>query len=514
MKSEVDRKTLNILERFVGTLSSVTNLSELGSAVETIVDNLVHAEYTGFYLFDHHQDRLKLLFAKGFTPEERAEAERTAMDRHPGAVFKTRLILHVPDTRREPSRSTSSARGFTVRSRLYLPVMSHDDCIGCFGLASSKPNAFSYDHIHVLRSVGNMASAVYQNLRSKEKIERLRHKQADRLASRYEFQELLTEISADLMRSPTVETDAAIEDALGKVGAFGGADHCYIFQFSDDGRRMSNTHEWCAPGADPQKRNLQDLDADAYTWWIGKLRSLEYIHVPSVGDMPPEANAEKEVLESQNICSVLVLPMMEQGRLIGHFGLDWVQHAEPLDGDMIPLLQLVGDILFGALGKVRSSRELWESEQRMELALHGADLGTWDWSAATGEIIYNLRATEMLGYDPEEFADNEQLSETLIHPDDREAAFAARNAHLEGEIAPYESTHRLRHKSGDWVWVLDKGRVIEREGDGRPPPPPLRHTPRRHRAQALRRGKEEAARPAQPVAKNGGGWCAGRWRGP
>jgi len=162
------RGTIHQLESIATSFSLVRSLGELGAAVEKTVETMLDVRYTGVYLFDKRSDHLRLLFAKGFTEEERAEAERTAMDRHPGGVFRSGQMLHVPDTDQEPDRSISSARSFVIRSRLYLPVVVSGECVGCFGLGSSTPGAFSDEHIHVLQFVGNMAAVVYQNLRSRE----------------------------------------------------------------------------------------------------------------------------------------------------------------------------------------------------------------------------------------------------------------------------------------------------------------------------------------------------------
>ncbi|RLC85292.1 MAG: hypothetical protein DRJ03_12100 [Chloroflexi bacterium] len=118
--------------------------------------------------------------------------------------------------------------------------------------------------------------------------------------------------------------------------------------------------------------------------------------------------------------------------------------------------------------RVRAEEALRESEQRMELALRGADLGTWDWNVATGEVTFNERWAEMLGYGLDEIEPRVSMWEKLIHPDDMPDVMETRNSHLEGKTDFYETEHRVKHKSGDWVWILDKGRAIERDADGKP----------------------------------------------
>ncbi len=115
---------------------------------------------------------------------------------------------------------------------------------------------------------------------------------------------------------------------------------------------------------------------------------------------------------------------------------------------------------------VDTQQALADSRERMELALRGADLGTWDWNVGTGERVCNARWARMLGYEAAEIEQHLRAWERLVHPEDKPGVEAALNAHLEGRTDSYEAEYRLRHKSGGWVWVLDKGRVIDRGVDG------------------------------------------------
>ena len=112
--------------------------------------------------------------------------------------------------------------------------------------------------------------------------------------------------------------------------------------------------------------------------------------------------------------------------------------------------------------------ELRESQERMDLALRGGDLGTWDWDVTTGRVVYNERWAEMLGYSLDEVEPSLSTWEKLVHPDDHLHVKARLERHLDGSTSSYESEHRLRHNSGRWVWVLDKGRVLARTPHGRP----------------------------------------------
>lgn len=144
-----------------------------------------------------------------------------------------------------------------------------------------------------------------------------------------------------------------------------------------------------------------------------------------------------------------------------------------------------------------SRRALQESRDRMELALRGAELGTWDWNVRTGAVIYNERWAEMFGYRLEEIGPDLGAWSELVHPDDLGEVMRVLDAHLQGRTEQYETVHRARHRSGRWVWVLDRGRVIERDAAGRPLRAAGTHldiTERTEAVQALQASEERLAR--------------------
>jgi len=112
--------------------------------------------------------------------------------------------------------------------------------------------------------------------------------------------------------------------------------------------------------------------------------------------------------------------------------------------------------------------ELKEGRLRLELALHGYDLGLWDWNIPSGRVDFNERWAEMLGYSLDEIEPNVAIWEKLAHPDDWPAVHAAIDLHLRGKTSSYECELRMRHKDGHWVWIHDCGKAVERSADGAP----------------------------------------------
>lgn len=176
------------LDQINERLAHIRDLASLAQALGGVVSSIIDTEYGGVYLIDPMTDALRLLHTHGFTEEERAEAERTAMARHPGTVLKTREVLHDPDTRKGQVRtSVSSKRAFDVRSRLWMPIVAQGEAVGALGLASARPHAFQEIHLATLRYVTNLAGVVYGNVVHTEALEaaKRRAEEADRAKSEF-----------------------------------------------------------------------------------------------------------------------------------------------------------------------------------------------------------------------------------------------------------------------------------------------------------------------------------------
>jgi PAS domain S-box-containing protein len=109
-----------------------------------------------------------------------------------------------------------------------------------------------------------------------------------------------------------------------------------------------------------------------------------------------------------------------------------------------------------------------EIKERLEFVVEGSRVGTWEWNVTTGEFLFNERMTDMLGYTPVEIKPHISSLEKLLHPDDLEKTMQTVTDLLENRIPNYMAEHRLRHKSGQWVWILAVGKVLQWSQDGKP----------------------------------------------
>ena len=111
----------------------------------------------------------------------------------------------------------------------------------------------------------------------------------------------------------------------------------------------------------------------------------------------------------------------------------------------------------------QTEKALRESEERLGMALQGAQLGLWDWDIKSGRLTVNRRFTEMIGYSQSEFEPHISALEAAIHPDDVSRVRDIWNEHLLGNAPYFVTEYRLRTKSGEWRSVLSSGRVVKED---------------------------------------------------
>jgi two-component system sensor kinase len=111
---------------------------------------------------------------------------------------------------------------------------------------------------------------------------------------------------------------------------------------------------------------------------------------------------------------------------------------------------------------------LQASQQRLEMAFHGAGLASWDWHLESGALSFNARWAQLRGFAPQDLAPQIASFMDGIHVDDRPFVEGTLKACLAGQTPEFEAEMRVRTKANEWTWILSRGRVIERGETGAP----------------------------------------------
>lgn len=220
----------------------------------------------------------------------------------------------------------------------------------------------------------------------------------DAMQHQIKLEKLIALISADFIKVDSEDIDQIINRAMQMIGDFVGADRSYVFLLHDDNEFMSNTHEWCADGIEPQIDNLQMIPSNTYPWWMDKLYRYENIYIERVDALPPEASKEKEFLQEQAIQSLVVVPIIYRKFLLGYLGLDWVREEKSSSPEQITLLRLAAELFANALERQRTEEALATEKTLIDVTLRNISDGVITIDVEQRIVLINNAAAEIIGW--------------------------------------------------------------------------------------------------------------------
>jgi diguanylate cyclase (GGDEF)-like protein/PAS domain S-box-containing protein len=157
--------------------------------------------------------------------------------------------------------------------------------------------------------------------------------------------------------------------------------------------------------------------------------------------------------------------------------------------------------------ETRAALERRKTAEQLELALQGSGLGLWDWDVRQDRFLHNEVVRQQLGYAPGELGESGEAWRNVVHRDDAERLISAIEAHFRRETAAYECEFRVRHKDGHWIWLLSRGKVVERDPYDTPVRMAGTHmdlSRRKHNEAQMHRSTEMLRRTGEVA--NVGGW--------
>jgi PAS domain S-box-containing protein len=107
-------------------------------------------------------------------------------------------------------------------------------------------------------------------------------------------------------------------------------------------------------------------------------------------------------------------------------------------------------------------------KKRYQIALENSNIGLWDYDVISGNVFYSKESKEILGYKDHELSNSVIQWNKRVHPEDLEHYFKDFKAHINGSIETYRNEHRILCCDGNYKWILDKGKVVEADSNGKP----------------------------------------------
>ncbi len=284
----------------------------------------------------------------------------------------------------------------------------------------------------------------------------------EKLQRRLAIEELVACVSHRFLQTTPETMSAQIVEVLQAIGQFTGADRCHLNLLSPDEERFEQSFEWHAEGLAPKARLLEGRSLRPLQWALPQLRQHGVINIPSVAELPPAARAEQELIQWLEIGSLVIMPLVIEGRLVGLYGLSSQEAGKEWANENVRLLQLVAEVLLTMLSRHRSELALRENQRQLATLMSNLPgmayrcLGDEDWTM----LFASEGCLDLTGYPAEAFLHNrEKAFAELIHPEDR-VAVAREIQDAVKRQAPYRLNYRIRTAQGAEKWVWEQGRAI------------------------------------------------------
>ena len=281
---------------------------------------------------------------------------------------------------------------------------------------------------------------------------------------------------------------------LGSALGVSRASICELAPESGTDRLLIERFTWLAPPPAPPVRPAswdgRTLSASGLALWERLLPEGSVV----AGPVPGLTREEQRALARRGTQSILVLPVFVEDTWWGFIAFEDCERDRPWPRSEIDALRTAAGTLGAAVHRTRIEEALRATNERLDLALGAGDLGIWDWEIGPDQVVFNEQWARMLGYTLADLEPTMRAWQKLIHPDDKARLRNSMVAHLKGESPAYEEEVRMRSRSGDWHWILSKGKVVVRDAGGRA----LRATGT-HLDITLRKEAEEALRLSQEL---------------
>lgn len=188
------------------------------------------------------------------------------------------------------------------------------------------------------------------------------------VANHINFTHLLSSISSRLINASDGQIDGLIEQCLGAFGEFCDIDRCYLFQFSDDGLMMDNTHEWVGAGVAPYKEELQGLSTSELPYFSQVIKNENVFCFSDIQLLPEEAFRERAEFEREDIRAVLCVAVNMHDRLYGFIGCDVLHSSYEWKQHDIRYLKLIGEMLSNTLQSMATRKSLEDVQTELTQA--------------------------------------------------------------------------------------------------------------------------------------------------
>ena len=238
-----------------------------------------------------------------------------------------------------------------IRSFMVIPLMVGGALRGALSLACTRAvRKWSHEDLFRFKRVGEVLSALIDRLKWHHLLDR-----------RIEFETMITDMSARLIKAPTNEVDGVIENALAQVRKFFQADRCVLLGVNSNRKFVTVTHASYGEGFEPVSGdiNLADLFPWSYDILVNQGRHINY---SCYEELPPEAAEDFESRLAMDIVSAMSVSLSVSGNVTNIILLNTMREKRTWPEEYVPRLKLLGEIIINTLQRRNNDISLRENE--------------------------------------------------------------------------------------------------------------------------------------------------------
>ncbi len=299
-----------------------------------------------------------------------------------------------------------------------------------------------------------------QQLALLEQIKTAKEHTEHTLKNTEETLRLILNLSTNFAILSSDEIHDGIDDVMKIVGEFSGVDRFYMFEFSDDGDIIRNTHEWCARGIEPLIQYRQSIPASKIPKFIRPLWDLDVVNIPDL----PKTTRKNRKGRGKLAQSLIIIPLVYNISLMGFLGFESIQKKKMWPESIVSLLKIVGETFTSALMRKRTEDSLRESESHFRNIFDYAVEGIFQSTLDDRYKSVNPAFAHTLGYgSPEEVLSSiSDISHQLfVNPESYQTLKALLTE--KGFIEGYET--EFYRKDGSKIWVSINARAVRNGND-------------------------------------------------
>ncbi len=187
------------------------------------------------------------------------------------------------------------------------------------------------------------------------------------LISQSNLQTILLKTASEYINLPIGEIEEATKRSLAELGRFVSADRTYIFEYDWENKVCNNTHEWCEDGIEPQISELQGVPLEMIPYWVETHLKGETMYIPDVFALSKD-DGVRQILEPQDVKSLITIPMMAREKCLGFIGFDSVRYHHNYTEKEKVLLSVFSDMLVNIRHRIHLEKNLIAEKQKADIA--------------------------------------------------------------------------------------------------------------------------------------------------